>query len=74
MKLANEIPKILENKLTKRNILVFLCQIEKILLPWMALEDKEQQGAPTPAEGGDSKEEKKISESGDANTYGKVND
>ena len=25
MKLANEIPKILENKLTKRNILVFLC-------------------------------------------------
>jgi len=40
----------------------------------MALEDKEQQGAPTPAEGGDSKEEKKISESGDANTYGKIND
>jgi hypothetical protein len=42
MKLAAEIPKILEHSLTSRNILVLLCQVEKISLSWMKYTEEEE--------------------------------
>jgi hypothetical protein len=38
VKLAKDIIENLDHKLTRRNLLVYLCQIEKILLPWMKTE------------------------------------
>lgn len=42
VKLAKEIMTILDNKLSRRNLLVFLCQLERVHLSWMA---------PAPVEG-----------------------
>lgn len=36
LKLAHELIATLEGKLSKRNLLVLLCQIEKIHLSWMS--------------------------------------
>lgn len=42
IKAATEISNILDQKLTRKNIMVFLCQLEKIHLSWMAPQQTEE--------------------------------
>lgn len=37
-KFVKELCDIIESKLTRKNLLVLLCQVEKITLPWMLVQ------------------------------------
>ncbi len=43
VKLGREISTILDQKLTRRNILVVLASFEKIVLPWMTMQEQPKQ-------------------------------